>query len=108
MLDFGWFEFLIVLAVAVFAIGPKELPRLMRSIGKFVRRVQNMRFALTRQFDALMEEEEEERPAEKHHEPGRKTEYYEDLADMDENYISAPDRNDKNETNNKADQNTEI
>ncbi len=108
MLDFGWFEFLIVLAVAVFAIGPKELPRLMRSVGKFVRRLQNMRFALTRQFDALMEEEEEEKPAGKHQEPVRKTEYYEDLADMDENYISAPDRNDRNEKNSKADQNTEI
>lgn len=56
MLDFSWSEFLVVIIVAVIAIGPKQLPEVMRGLGKIVRRLQYMRYALTRQFDDFMEE----------------------------------------------------
>ena len=55
MLDFSWAELLIILAVAVFVIGPKDIPKVMYALGRVVRRIQYMRFALTRQFDDIMQ-----------------------------------------------------
>ena len=34
MFDIGFFELLIIMAIAVIVIGPKNLPRLAKSIGK--------------------------------------------------------------------------
>ena len=54
MLDFGWAELLIIVAVAVFVIGPKDIPNVMYGLGRVVRRMQYIRFAVTQQFDDLM------------------------------------------------------
>jgi sec-independent protein translocase protein TatB len=54
MLDFGWAELLLIMAVAIFVIGPKEIPQIMFSFGRVVRRLQYMRYALTQQFDDFM------------------------------------------------------
>ncbi|MBX2833557.1 MAG: twin-arginine translocase TatA/TatE family subunit [Micavibrio sp.] len=51
MLDFGWAELLIIVAVGVFILGPKEIPVVMRTLGRFMRRIQYMKYALSRQFD---------------------------------------------------------
>ena len=40
MLDFSWSEFLVVILVAVLAIGPKQLPEVLHGLGKIVRRLQ--------------------------------------------------------------------
>lgn len=56
MLDFGWAELLIIVAVAVFVIGPKDIPKIMHSLGRLVRRLQYIRFAISKQFDDLLEE----------------------------------------------------
>lgn len=55
MLDFGWAELFVIMAVAVFAIGPNEIPGMMRGLGNLVRRFQYMKFAITRQFDEFMQ-----------------------------------------------------
>ena len=54
MLDFGWAELLILVAVAVFVIGPKDIPNIMYGLGRIVRRVQYIRFAASQQFDDIM------------------------------------------------------
>lgn len=56
MLDFSWSELLLVIVVAVLAIGPKQIPDVLYALGRIVRRLQYMRFALTRQFDDFMEQ----------------------------------------------------
>lgn len=56
MLDFSWSELLVVIIVAVFAIGPKQLPALLYGLGRIIRRLQYMRYAVTRQFDDFMAE----------------------------------------------------
>ena len=56
MLDFGLIELFMVMAVALFVIGPKEIPQLMHGVGRIVRRLQYLRFAMSRQFDDFMEE----------------------------------------------------
>ncbi len=55
MLDFGWAELLIIVAVAIFVIGPKDIPNVMYSIGRIVRRIQYVRYAVSKQFDEIMD-----------------------------------------------------
>lgn len=54
MLDFGLPELLVILVIAVLVIGPKEIPSLMRGLGRLVRRFQYMRYSLMQQFDDFM------------------------------------------------------
>lgn len=58
MLDFSWSEFLVVLVVAVLAIGPRQLPEVLYTFGRLVRRIQYMKFAFSRQFDEFMDQAE--------------------------------------------------
>lgn len=44
------------MAVAVLAIGPKEIPGLMHGLGRLFRRLQYMRYAISRQFEDFMKE----------------------------------------------------
>lgn len=54
MLDFGWAELLILVAVAVFVIGPKDIPNIMYGFGRIVRRFQYIKYAVSQQFDDIM------------------------------------------------------
>ncbi len=56
MLDFSWSELIVVIVVAVLAVGPKQLPEVLHGLGKVFRRLQYMRYAVTRQFDDFMEQ----------------------------------------------------
>lgn len=58
MFDFGFAELIVILAIAVLVIGPDEIPVLMRSLGRIIRRLQYMRYALTQQFDDFMQHTE--------------------------------------------------
>ncbi len=56
MLDFGWSEFLFIIVIAVFLLGPKDIPEVIYQFGRLARRVQYLRYGLTKQFDAFMEQ----------------------------------------------------
>lgn len=56
MLDFGISELLVIAALAVIVIGPKELPTVMLMLGRIVRRFQYIRYVFTSQFDEFMED----------------------------------------------------
>lgn len=56
MLDFSWSELLVVIVVAVLAVGPKQLPEVLHGLGRMFRRLQYMRYAVTRQFDDFMDQ----------------------------------------------------
>lgn len=55
MLDFSWSEFLVIAVVAIIAIGPRQIPEVLYHFGRIVRRLQYVRFALTKQFEDFME-----------------------------------------------------
>lgn len=55
MFDLGWAEFLIIAAVALFVIGPKDIPAIAYQIGKVFRRLKYMKYALGGQFEDFME-----------------------------------------------------
>ena len=57
MLDFGWAELFLVMAVAVLVIGPNEIPSLMRGFGRLFRRFQYMKHSISQQFDDFMDGE---------------------------------------------------
>ena len=56
MLDFSWSELMVVVVVVVLAVGPKRLPEVLHGLGRIFRRLQYMRYSLTRQFDDFMDQ----------------------------------------------------
>ena len=58
MLDLGWPELFVIMAVAVLVIGPNEIPSIMRLLGRFVRRLQYIKYAFSQQFEEFMQEQD--------------------------------------------------
>ena len=56
MLDFGFPELIVIITLAILVIGPKEIPELMRGLGRIVRRLQYVRFAMSQQFEEFMQD----------------------------------------------------
>lgn len=54
MLDFGFVELLMIIAVAVFVIGPQDIPKVMMALGRVMRRISYIRYAFTHQFEDFM------------------------------------------------------
>jgi sec-independent protein translocase protein TatB len=52
LLDIGWSEMFVILVVALIVIGPKDLPRVARTLGKWVGKAR----ALAREFQSSIEE----------------------------------------------------
>ncbi len=52
MFDIGWSEMMVVAMLALIIIGPKDLPRLMRSVAHWVRKAQS----LAREFQSGLDE----------------------------------------------------
>ncbi|MSO64618.1 MAG: twin-arginine translocase subunit TatB [Alphaproteobacteria bacterium] len=50
MLDVSWSELLLILVVAFFVIGPKDLPKVMRTVGEWVGKARSMARQFTDQF----------------------------------------------------------
>jgi sec-independent protein translocase protein TatB len=60
MLDIGWSELLVVAVVAVVVVGPKDLPRLMRTFGHYAGKLRRTAADFQRQFNEAMAESEAE------------------------------------------------
>ena len=58
MFGIGWPEFLVIVAVAVVAIGPKDLPRALYAVGKFVRKFRRIAGDIQKSLDDVMKEGE--------------------------------------------------
>ncbi|MEJ0062653.1 MAG: Sec-independent protein translocase protein TatB [Alphaproteobacteria bacterium] len=58
MFDIAWSELFVIGAVALVAIGPKDLPKTMLMLGKAARQVQDMTHDLRRQWEQLSYEAE--------------------------------------------------
>ncbi|GHD48228.1 hypothetical protein GCM10017083_19060 [Thalassobaculum fulvum] len=52
MFDIGWQEFILVALVAVVVVGPKDLPRVIRTVGQWVRKARS----LASEFQGSLEE----------------------------------------------------
>ena len=58
MFDIGWGELLIIGIVALVAIGPKELPAVMRTVGQWTAKLRRMAAEFQNQFHEAMREAE--------------------------------------------------
>jgi sec-independent protein translocase protein TatB len=56
--DIAWSELALIGAVALIVIGPKDLPRVMRSLGQWTRRARAMAAEFQRNLDEMMREAE--------------------------------------------------
>ena len=58
MLDIGWSEMAVILMVALIVIGPKDLPRVARTIGKWTGKARGMAREFQRSLDDMAREAE--------------------------------------------------
>lgn len=58
MFDIGWSELLVIGVVALLVVGPKELPALLRTIGRYIGIVKRQANEFRAQFDEAMRETE--------------------------------------------------
>lgn len=58
MFDIGWSELLVIGVVALIAIGPKELPGVLRAVGQWMTKIRSMASEFQAQFQEAMREAE--------------------------------------------------
>src|SRR5215472_81826 len=58
MFDIGWSEFLVIAIVALVAIGPKELPGVLRTMGQWMGKARRMAAEFQGQFQEALREAE--------------------------------------------------
>lgn len=58
MFDIGWSEMMVIAVIALIIIGPKDLPRVLRTVGHWVRRAQSLAREFQRGVDDMMRESE--------------------------------------------------
>jgi sec-independent protein translocase protein TatB len=58
MFDLSWTHILIVLVVALLVVGPKDLPRMMHTVGKWVGKARSMADQFRKSFDDMTKEAE--------------------------------------------------
>ncbi len=58
MFDIGWSELVVIGVVALIAIGPKELPAVLRTVGQYMGKVRRMASEFQGQFNEAMREAE--------------------------------------------------
>ncbi|MGE4351787.1 MAG: Sec-independent protein translocase protein TatB [Bdellovibrionales bacterium] len=65
MFDIGWPELLVVGVVALVAIGPKDLPKVMHTMGRWTGKARRAVLAIQHDFERLAYEAEQEEQREK-------------------------------------------
>ena len=58
MLDIGWSEILVIAIVAIVVVGPKDLPKMMRTFGVYAGKLKRAAADFQRQFNEAMAESE--------------------------------------------------
>lgn len=58
MFDIGWSELLVIAVVAIVVVGPKDLPKLMRTFGHYAGKLRRAASDFQRQFEEAMRESE--------------------------------------------------
>ena len=58
MFDIGWQELFIVAAIAIIVVGPKDLPRVLRTVTQVIRKARSMAGEFQRGIDDVVREAE--------------------------------------------------
>jgi sec-independent protein translocase protein TatB len=73
MFDLSFSEIILIAIVAIIVIGPAQMPKIMYTLGKWMRQLSYTRFALERQFDNFMTREEAKQKPEIAEKPAAET-----------------------------------
>ncbi|WP_181706913.1 Sec-independent protein translocase protein TatB [Chthonobacter rhizosphaerae] len=60
MFEIGWSEIFLIAIVAIVVVGPKDLPRLLRTVGRFIGQARRLAGDFQSQFNAALREAERE------------------------------------------------
>lgn len=58
MFDIGWTEILVIAVVAIIVIGPKDLPRMLRTLGRYAGQLRRTAGEFRSQFDEVIRDSE--------------------------------------------------
>lgn len=58
MLDVGWSEMLVIAIVMIVVVGPKDLPKMLRTFGRMTTKMRGMANDFQRQFNEAIKEAE--------------------------------------------------
>lgn len=58
MLDIGWTELFVIAVVAIIVVGPKDLPRMLRSLGQYAGKLRRTAGEFREQFDEAIRDSE--------------------------------------------------
>jgi sec-independent protein translocase protein TatB len=58
MFDIAWTELLVIIVVALVVVGPKDLPKMMRTVGQWAGRARAMADQFRRSFDDIARQSE--------------------------------------------------
>lgn len=58
MFDIGWTELLVIAVVAIIIVGPKDLPRMLRTLGRYASKLKRTAGEFRAQFDDALRESE--------------------------------------------------
>ena len=58
MFDIGWTEMLVIAIVLIVVVGPKDLPRMLRTFGRMTGKLSSMAGEFRKQFDEALKEAE--------------------------------------------------
>ena len=58
MFDIGWTEMLVIAVVMIVVVGPKDLPRMLRTFGKTTAKLRAMAGDFQKQFNEALKEAE--------------------------------------------------
>ena len=58
MFDIGWAELMVVAVILIVVVGPKDLPRMLRTFGKVTSQMRSMASDFRKQFDEALKEAE--------------------------------------------------
>ena len=56
MFDFGWQEFLVIAFVLVLVVGPKDLPRVLKTVTQYLRNMRQMASEFHRGIEKIADE----------------------------------------------------
>ena len=65
MPQIGWFEILIIVAVAIIVIGPKDFPFMLKKIGSWIGSIKRYINKIQQEVSNLEDEDFEQKPKEK-------------------------------------------
>lgn len=68
MIDFAWSHFVLLFVIALILLGPKEIPIVLRFIGRWVGKIRQHKTEFQEYFEAISEASSTQEPSKLHNE----------------------------------------